>query len=134
MSKIDFQNAVEKLNHMISKRFDANVAFVSAQSRQPQEVIFYETVRRNAGAPLIITNNNMLIPVRVEGSLAGALRVSDISHLSGVDISQIKETIDLVLENSFLTKTLSAHTELNELASNVLPIRRLSTENFATAN
>lgn len=134
MFKIDFQKAVEKLNGMISKRFDVNVQFVSSQSRQPQEVVYFETVRRNAGAPLIVTHNNMLIPLRVEGRLVGAFRVSDIQQLQATDISRIKETIDLTMEESFVAKTFSEASELEEFESNVLQLRKLSSDKLATAN
>ena len=138
MPKIQFQDAreavIEKLNNMISKRFDVGVQFIAAHTTIPQEIVYFETVRRNSGAPLIVTYNNMLIPVRVEGSLVGAVRVSDISHLNAVDISRVKETIELVMEESFVGKTLAGTSLLEQLESNVLPLRGLNGEKFATAN
>jgi hypothetical protein len=133
MPKIDFQNAIQKLDDMISKRFDARVQFVSAQSLQPSQVLFYETVRRNAGAPLIVTHNNMLLPVRVEGSLVGAIRVFDITHLSGLELSRVKETIDLVMEENFIAQSLDVSDELQDLESKVIPFKKAS-NSYAEAN
>ncbi len=134
MLKLDFHVAVQKLDEMISKRFDVNIQFISSQSVSPAQVVFYETVRRNAGAPLIVTHNNMLIPVRVEGSLVGAIRVCEISGLSSVDLCRIKETIDLVLEEEFVAHTLSPLPSMEEYESNVISFKRSVSEDLVKAN
>lgn len=120
---MSFTEAIQKLNDMLSKRFDVKVQFISSEANQPSEIVYFETVRRNASAPLIITHNNMLIPVRAEGSLTGAIRVSEISEINHIDLSRIKETIDRVLEENFLSKTLPMLPTFEEIESKVLPFR-----------
>ena len=119
---------------MRAKRFDVNVQFISSHSVSPAQVVFYETVRRNAGAPLIVTHNDMLIPVRIEGSLVGAIRVLGISELTAVELCRIKETIELVLQEDFVSKSFSTTPSMDEFESNVLAFRRASTEELVKAN
>lgn len=120
---------------MISKRFEANLSFISANATKPTDIIYFETVRRNSSAPLIVTFNNMLIPVRIEGSLVGAIRVTDISHLSAQDLSRIKETVELALEENFVSKSLSFVDELllGESISNVIQFPKNTSDDLVAA-
>lgn len=119
---------------MISKRFDVGVQFISPHSSNPTEIVYFETVRRNSGAPLIVTHNTMLIPVRVEGSLAGAIRVIDISHLSALELGRIKQTIDLALEENFVSQSLPYIDEmLEQIASNVIQFPKATNDDLVIA-
>lgn len=53
-----------------------------------------EVIRRNPGAPLILTRNQLLVPIRKEGTLLGVAVVKDVAGLGPKEISSIKDTID----------------------------------------
>lgn len=130
----EIKPVIDGLNGALFEDFGVNVEFVSPFSKTPQDVIYFETVRRNASAPLIVTHTNMLFPVRKEGQLLGAIRVHNIQSLSPLDISEIKEAVDAALEEASKALTQAQVSLILDLESNVLPLRKLFDEKLATAN
>src|SRR5208283_1708728 len=91
-----------KLNQMLEKRFGIVAEFLPLYGAATHQKHMVETVRRNSGAPMIVAHNELIVPIRVDGVLAGAARVEDINGLTPRDLSQIRETIDLIM-TEFLT-------------------------------
>ena len=60
---------------------------------------------------MIVAHNEMLVPIRVDGVLAGATRVEEISGLTPIELAQIRETIDLIM-----TEVLAARRRIEILA------------------
>lgn len=130
-----FSPAIEKLNDTVKTAFGVSIQFISSSSRAPQDIVFFETVRRNASAPLIVTHSNMLLPVRIEGILMGAIRVFDIQNLKPSEISQIKNSVEnLLAETTELIEKSDLLFNSEEFDSNVLPLRKPFNEKLATAN
>jgi hypothetical protein len=99
------ESALLKLNGILQKRFGVEVEFVpiyGSASKEKNHAI--ETVKRNAGAPMIVAHNELIIPIRVEGVLTGATRVTEIDGLEPKDLSQIRETIELILTGVLAAK------------------------------
>jgi hypothetical protein len=87
-----------KLNTMLGKRFKVKSEFLPLYGNTSKEIkAIIETVKRNSEAPMIVAHNELIIPIKVDGVLAGASRVENIQDLAPGDISQIRETIDLIL-------------------------------------
>lgn len=135
----NINRTVTKLNALVSKRFGVTVEYVSLSETHQAVAPLLTTVRRNASAPMIVSRNELLIPMRVEGSLVGAARVSNINRLNPKDLSQIKDTIDLVLGESLASLALLdlANLRLDYLEKsekdNVLPFRSASGHGAAAA-
>jgi hypothetical protein len=92
------ESALRKLNGLLQKRFGVEVQYLplySSASKEKNHTI--ETVKRNAGAPMIVAHNELIVPIRVDGVLTGATLVTEINGLEPKDLSQIRETIDLIL-------------------------------------
>jgi hypothetical protein len=109
MKARDMNRVISKLNNLLGKRFNVKVEYIDANDKSDTTGAV-ETVRRNGHAPMIIAHNQLIIPMRVEGSLAGAARVSTINHLEPKDLDQIRQTVDLIL-----TEVIAAHSKLDVL-------------------
>jgi hypothetical protein len=95
--ELSVERVLTKLNEMLQKRFGVTAAYLPLYGGDKQHKATLETVKRNSGAPMILARNELIVPIRVDGVLAGATKVDDINGLPLKDISQIKETIDLVM-------------------------------------
>jgi hypothetical protein len=112
MKKADssVERVLIKLNEMLGRRFGVKAEYLPLYGSPKEHKALLESVRRNSGAPMIVAHNALVVPIRVDGVLAGATRVEHIETLRPADISQIRETIDLVL-----TEVLSARRRIEIL-------------------
>jgi hypothetical protein len=106
MKKVEtsVERVLLKLNDMLGKRFGVRAEYLPLYGSGKEHKVTLETVRRNSGAPMIVAHNELIVPIRVDGTLAGASRVIDIDGLPPGDISQIRETIDLILTEVLTAK------------------------------
>jgi hypothetical protein len=113
MKKVEtsVERVLIKLNDMLHKRFGVQAEYLPLYGGPKELQATMETVKRNSGAPMIVAHNEMIVPIRVDGVLAGATRVEEISGLSPIELSQIRETIDLVM-----TEVLAARRRIEILA------------------
>ena len=96
---------VAKLSDMLKSHFGVAVEYIPVTVNGPALLTSHksstsralETAKRNAGAPMIVAHNQMIIPMRVDGSLVGATNVQKINQLHPRQLSQIKDTVDLIL-------------------------------------
>lgn len=96
MKSNKMKKTMDRLNEALGVRFGVEVFFFPIHARGPKPPAL-ETARRNGGAPLIIAHDSMIVPMRVEGTLLGAVEVCGISHLLPVELKEIKNTVDNVL-------------------------------------
>ena len=113
LKKVDLsvERVLTKLNEMLQKRFGVTAQYLPLYGSDKIHKGTLETVKRNSGAPMILARNELIVPIRVDGVLAGATKVNDINGLALKDISQIKETIDLVI-----TEVIAARRRIEILA------------------
>jgi hypothetical protein len=105
MNSNQVTKTVTKLNEMLKGHFGVVVEYFPVTSEGPvllnaQNTLAtraLETAKRNAGAPMIVAHNQMIIPMRVDGSLVGAASVHKINKLQPRQLTQIKDTVDLIL-------------------------------------
>ena len=93
MRDVSIDKAVTQLGVMIGQRFGVALQYESANEKSAA----VETARRNSNAPLIIANNKMILPLRLDGVLVGAAQVHDVYSLSGKELSLIKDNIEIIL-------------------------------------
>lgn len=113
MKKVEtsVERVLTKLNEMLKKRFGVQAEYLPLYGGPKEFKATIETVKRNSGAPMIVSHNEMIVPIRVDGVLAGATRVEEIAGLTPVELSQIRETIDLIM-----TEVLAARRRIEILA------------------
>jgi len=136
MKSFNLDGALKRLNSMMHERFGVDVHYIPISERSPEAASMIETVRRNSGAPLIIAEGNMLIPVRVDGSLVGTTLVHGITRLGAREIGQIKDSIDLVLTGGLhLQSELDKQEiEMNQLEMAADPNNVINLGQFITRN
>lgn len=118
---------ISKLNSMMINRFGVAVQYISVTDQADENFITLETVKRNAGAPMIVAHNQLIVPIRVEGTLVGATKVNKINTLKPHELSQVRETIDLILGSALsaqykldMTEQTLGHIAITESLSNVI--------------
>lgn len=122
---------VSKLDALIENRFGVDFNYFSISEKNQDNLSAVETVKRNSGAPLIIAWDSMLIPMRVKGSLVGVVRVNQISRLEPKQLHQIKQTVDLILNEALIAQDeldrvtdVLNYIETTEYKSNVINISK----------
>lgn len=93
MRDVTIDRTVSNLGLTIAKKFGVAIEYNSAATKS----MAFETARRNGSAPMIIAHNKMILPMRVDGILVGAVQVHDAYSLSGSELSQIKNSIESTL-------------------------------------
>lgn len=115
MKQTPISKVVAKLSEMLKSHFDVSVEYIPVTNNGPTLMTSQntpgtralETAKRNAGAPMIVAHNQMIIPMRVDGSLVGATSIQRINKLHPRQLSQIKDTVDLILSEVLIaTKKL----------------------------
>jgi hypothetical protein len=119
MKTLDMNGVVKKLNHILGQRFGVSVQYISISDTPKIHTYTLETVKRNSGAPMIVGHNQLIIPLRIEGALIGAIRVGEINYLNPKELSEVKQTIDLVIGEE-----LGRLAQSPETLFNVLPFER----------
>jgi hypothetical protein len=127
MRAFDMNRIVSKLNSMMVNRFGVAVQYIPVSDQSEENTVTLETVKRNAGAPMIVAHNQLIVPIRVEGTLVGATKVNKINGLKPYELSQVRETIDLVLGEALkaqyrldMTEQTLGHIAMNENLCNVI--------------
>lgn len=118
MMTLNMNRVAAKLNDILGARFGVSIEYISITDREKEHAITLETVKRNAGAPMIVGHNQLIVPLRVEGALVGATWVGEINGLEPRDLSEILATIDLAIGG--LVSAQATQLDLFELPSNVL--------------
>ena len=118
MLNLNMSRVAIKLNDILNGRFGVIVQCLPISDKDKQHAYIIETIKRNAGAPLIIGHNQLIVPIRFEGALLGAATVFDINGLLPRQISEIMATIELVSSEILMDSVPSQET--SEQQSNVL--------------
>ena len=112
---------------MIINRFGVAVQYIPVNDQTEENAAILESAKRNAGAAMIVAHNQLIVPIRVEGTLVGATKVNKIGNLKPQELSQVRETIDLILSSALsaqhkldMTEKTLGHIAINENLCNVI--------------
>ena len=103
---MDMTRVTAKLSDIMFKRFGVEVEYLPIGLSDSASPVL-KTVQRNAGAPMIVTYNQLIVPIRIEGALVGAASVRDTNHLTPKELMQVKDTIDLIFVDLAITEELT---------------------------
>lgn len=135
MKSNQVSKVVARLSEMLQSHFGVEVEYIPVVHGGPASITApapatsraLETAKRNAGAPMIVAHNHMIIPMRVDGSLVGATNIARINKLHPRQLSQIKDTVDLILNEVLAAAKKIEHFQsvenfLNKEKSNVISL------------
>jgi hypothetical protein len=142
MKSLEMKSVLENLNTVLGGRFGVAVHYLSLGDITKVPCAPLETAKRNAGAPMIVGHNQLIVPIRMEGSLVGATWVDEINGLNPKELSEVKATIDLLVQEavkislsadllesdtaSTVSAASAASTDQKSLGFNILPFERLA--------
>jgi hypothetical protein len=137
---VNLERVVNKLNAMMFNRFGVQIDYIEISDTAETNSSVLETAKRNSGAPMIVAHNQLIVPIRVEGTLVGATRTKGIQILKPFELSQVVETIDLVLTAALTTQSRLEATDVllgnmmaNEDLDNVIGFSRRKAQQIHSA-
>lgn len=115
MTMKDVKSINRELRESIGDHFGIDVGFISLSDSNSYQKKMVNTLKRNAGAPLIVTHKAMVIPARRAGELLGAVFISGLPHFEPSEIAEITKRVQNLLVD-LLPTPQSVH------ADNVIPL------------
>ncbi|MCC6277290.1 MAG: hypothetical protein IT289_05170 [Oligoflexia bacterium] len=121
---VNLERVVNKLNAMMFNRFGVHIEYFGLSDACEKNKSVLETAKRNSGAPMIVSHNHVIVPIRVEGTLVGATQARGTRVLKPFELSQVVETVDLVLTAALTTQSKLDTTDM--LLGNMMAQENLS--------
>ncbi len=97
MNVTNFKEINRELRETIGDHYGIDIGFISLSESNSYHQKMMETLKRNAGAPLIVTHKAMVIPARKAGVLLGAVLICGILTFEPFEVADITRRVQNLL-------------------------------------